>query len=67
MPEGLVLTTNSKGIQTDSAMSEVKELIGGYSVIAAKSLTEAAELAKGSPFLRNNPQGRLHVRPIQQM
>ena len=36
-------------------MSEVKELIGGYSVIQAASLAEATELAKGAPFLQNNP------------
>ena len=50
-----MLTTNGRGIQTDTAMAEVKELIGGYSVIAADSLEQAAELAKGTPFLNNNP------------
>jgi hypothetical protein len=45
----------------------VKELIGGFSIIAAESLEQAAELAKGSPFLRNNPTGTVVVRPILQM
>jgi hypothetical protein len=66
-PGGLVLRTNGRAIQTDTAMAEVKELIGGYSVIAADSLEQAAELAKGSPFLRNNPNGTVHVRPILAM
>ena len=65
-PGGAVLRKNGKGIQTDSAAAEVKELIGGYSVIAAATLEEAAELAKGSPFLHNNPQGQVVVRPILQ-
>jgi hypothetical protein len=66
-PGGVVLRTNGRGIQTDTAMAEVKELIGGYSIIAADSLEQAAELAKGSPFLRNNPSGAVVVRPILQM
>jgi hypothetical protein len=66
-PGGTVLTKNGHGIQTDTVMSEVRELIGGYSVIAADSLEQATELAKGSPFLVNNPDGSLLVRPILQM
>ena len=66
-PGGVVLRTNGRGIQTDMPMAEVKELIGGYSVISASSLEEAADLAKGSPFLRNNPDGRVQVLPIMQM
>jgi len=64
---GAVLTANAGEIQTDTAMSEVKELIGGYSVIQASSLDEAAEIAKGSPFLSNNSEGKVLVRPILQM
>jgi hypothetical protein len=63
----MVLRTNGRGIQTDTAMAEVKELIGGYSILAADTLEQAAELAKGSPFLRNNPAGSVLVRPILQM
>src|SRR5262245_56722236 len=66
-PGGAVLRTDGRGIQTDMAMAEVKELIGGYSVIAADSLEQATELAKGAPFLRNNPTGSVLVRPILQM
>ena len=66
-PGGAVLRSNGKRIQTDQALPEVKELIGGFSVIAAGSLDEATRLAKGSPFLRNNPEGSVLVRPILQM
>ena len=63
----MVLRANGREVQTDTAMAEVKELIGGYSIISAESLDQAAELAKGSPFLRNNPDGSVLVRPIMQM
>lgn len=66
-PGGAVLRRNGGGIATDQALPEVKELIGGYSVIAAESLKEASEVAKGSPFLKNNPTGSVLVRPILQM
>lgn len=45
-------------------MSEVKELVGGYSVIQAETLDEATSLAKGGPFLRHNPGGNILVRPV---
>ena len=63
-PGGLDLRNNGSSIVTDAPMVEVKELIGGYSVIQAESLESAAELAKGSPFLNNNPEGRVLVRPV---
>ena len=66
-PNGMVLRTSGRGIDTDTAMAEVKELIGGYSIVAAETLQQAAELAKGSPFLRNNTSGRVVVQPILQM
>ena len=61
---GAVLTSNGDGIQTDAAMSEVKELIGGFSVLHAETLSQATDLAKGSPFLSNNPNGSILVRPV---
>jgi hypothetical protein len=64
---GAIVCTNGKGIQTDLALPEVKELIGGFSVIAAASVEEASEIAKGSPFLKNNPEGTVLVRPVAQM
>jgi hypothetical protein len=63
-PQGAVLSRNGGGIVTDTMAAEVKELIGGYSVLQAESLERATELAKGSPFLKNNPQGRVIVRPV---
>ena len=66
-PGGAVLRTNGGDIETDQALPEVKELIGGLFVIAADSIEEASEVAKGSPFLRNNPNGTVLIRPVAQM
>lgn len=66
-PGGAVIRTNGDALETDQSLPEVKELIGGYSVIAAESLEEATELAKGTPFMQNNPTGTVLVRPILQM
>ncbi len=63
-PQGAVLSRNGGGIATDTMGPEVKELIGGYSVLQADSLEQAASLAKGSPFLKNNPNGKIVVRPV---
>jgi hypothetical protein len=63
-PGGAVITRNGKGFVTDTTMAEVKELIGGFTVIRADSVEKAAEIAQGSPFLRNNPQGRIRVQPV---
>jgi hypothetical protein len=63
-PGGVTLKQNGTAVVTDTSMAEVKELIGGFSVIQAESLEAATELAKGSPFLGNNPGGRVVVRPV---
>jgi hypothetical protein len=63
-PGGAVITRNGKGFVTDTTMAEVKELIGGFTIIHAESVEKAAEIAQGSPFLRNNPGGRIRVQPV---
>jgi hypothetical protein len=66
-PGGAVLRRNGEGIATDTTLSEVKELVGGYTLIQASSLDEATRLAQGSPFLRNNAKGDILVRPVLEM
>jgi hypothetical protein len=63
-PGGAVIRANGKGFVTDTTMAEVKELIGGFTVVQAESLEQAAKIAESSPFLRNNPEGRIQVRPV---
>ena len=63
-PGGAVVKRNGKSLVTDTSMAEVKELIGGFTVIAAGSLEQATKIAQGSPFLDNNPAGRIRVQPV---
>jgi hypothetical protein len=43
----------------------MKESIGGYIIVRAKSIDEAAELSKDCPILEMN--GNVEVRPIVPM
>jgi hypothetical protein len=50
---------------TDGPFAEAKEIVGGYFIIRAKDLEEAAEIARGCPIFDNG--GTVEVRPIQPM
>ncbi len=54
------------GVITDGPFAEGKEVIGGFSIIKAKDLAEASEIAKGCPIFEF-PDGRVEVRPVQPM
>jgi hypothetical protein len=58
--QGKVLKGNN--LVTDGPYVEIKESIGGYSIVKANSLDEAIELAKGCPIL--NLGGNVEVREI---
>ncbi|HSQ44517.1 MAG TPA: YciI family protein [Ginsengibacter sp.] len=62
-PSGKVVKPDN--IITDGPYSEIKESIGGYSIVKANSLEEAAELAKGCPGLTVG--GTVEVREIREM
>jgi hypothetical protein len=50
-------------VVTDGPFIEVKEIVGGFSIVQADTVGAAAELAKGCPiFLRG---GSVEVRPLQ--
>lgn len=49
---------------TDGPYAE-KDLVGGYSLIEAEDLAQAAELSKGCPILERG--GAVEVRPIMKM
>jgi hypothetical protein len=61
---GKVVRGPSKSI-TDGPFIEAKDVIGGYTIVEAKDLAEAAELAKGCPALDGN--GTVEVRPVMRM
>ena len=58
--DGKVVRSNN--VITDGPYTEIKELIGGYTLVKAESLEEAAELAKGCPILAFG--GNVEVREI---
>jgi hypothetical protein len=64
VPGGARLRKSGSGFVTDTTLPEVKELIGGFSIIRADSLEQATKIAEGSPFLQNNPGGRIQVRQV---
>ena len=50
---------------TDGPYAETKDLIGGYSLIEASDLEEAAQIAAGCPILQNG--GSVEIRPVMQV
>jgi hypothetical protein len=51
-----------KALVTDGPFAESKELVGGFFIIKANSIEEAAEIAKGSPDLPY--EGSVEVREV---
>jgi hypothetical protein len=52
-----------KKIMTDGPFGEGREIIGGCTIIQARDIDEAAEIAKGCPILASN--ANIEIRPIQ--
>jgi hypothetical protein len=50
---------------TDGPFAEAKDLIGGYTLVLAKDLAQAAELTSGCPIFEAG--GFVEVRPIRAM
>jgi hypothetical protein len=49
----------------DGPFAEAKDVVGGYTLILAKDLNEAAELSKGCPILEVD--GQVEVRPVMKL
>jgi len=60
--KGKVLRSPNKVI-TDGPFAEGKELVGGYFLVRADGLDEAAKIAKDCPIFETG--GSVEVRPIQ--
>ena len=54
---------NARKVISDGPFIEVKEMIGGFSIVQADTLDAAAELAKGCPIYQRG--GSVEVRPLQ--
>lgn len=61
--KGKVVRPNN--VITDGPYTEIKELIGGYTIVKAASFDEAAELAKDCPILAVG--GNVEIRDIVAM
>jgi hypothetical protein len=61
--KGKVVKTNN--VITNGPYSDIKESIGGYSLVRAESLDVATEMAKGCPVLLAG--GNVEVREISKM
>lgn len=64
LPEGKTVK-GSKALVTDGPFAESKELVGGFFLIKAASLAEAAEIAKGCPDLPLD--GSVEIREVMKM
>src|SRR5262245_903681 len=60
----VVRTSKSKPLVTDGPFGEIKEAIGGYIIVKAKSIEEAVDFAKGCPVLQGEGNS-VEVRRIQ--
>jgi hypothetical protein len=58
---GKVVRGKQKTI-TDGPYAEVKDLVGGFTIVEARDLAQAAELAGGCPILEGG--GSVEVRPV---
>lgn len=64
-PAAKVVRGGSRAV-TDGPFVELKDVIGGYSIIEAKDLSQAADLAKNCPAL-DGAEGSVEVRPVLMM
>jgi hypothetical protein len=64
LEDGGKLLSGKKG-QKVRAFTESEEAVGGYLIIQASSLAQAAKIAKGCPIFDNG--GTVEVRPIHNM
>jgi hypothetical protein len=62
-PTGKIVAANRT--VTDGPFAEAKDVVGGFTLIRARDVTEAAELAKGCPALEYG--GRVEVRPVMKL
>ena len=62
--DGKVVRGKQRSI-TDGPYAESKDVVGGYTLIQAKDLAQATELAGGCPIFEHG--GLVEVRPVMQM
>ena len=65
LDDGGKVVLGKKKTVTDGPYAETKDIIGGYSVIEARDLDEAAKIASSCPVLEGG--GCVEVRPVRQL
>ncbi|MGB8908958.1 MAG: YciI family protein [Candidatus Cybelea sp.] len=63
-PEGKVVRGKQRTV-TDGPYPESKDVVGGYTLIEAKDIGQAAQLADGCPIFEYD--GLVEVRPVMKM
>ena len=63
-PQGKLVSRAKGSTITDGPYAE-KDVVGGYSLVEARDLAEAAELSKGCPIFEAG--GLVEIRPIMKM
>lgn len=63
-PVGKLVSGKQKTV-TDGPFAESKDLVGGFTIVEARDLAEAAELSKGCPIFERD--GYVEVRPVMKM
>ena len=61
---GKVVRGQQKSV-VDGPYTEVKDVIGGYSIVEARDIDQAVELSRGCPILDGG--GSVEVRPVMKM
>jgi hypothetical protein len=62
LEDGGKMVVGSRKSITDGPYAETKDVVGGYSVVEAPSLEQAAKIASGCPILEFG--GSVEVRPV---
>ena len=65
LEEGGKVVSGTRKLVTDGPFPESKEVVGGYLIVTAKDLGQAAEISKGCPILEEG--GSVEVRAIRPM
>jgi len=65
LERGGKVVAGAKKLVTDGPFVESKEIVGGYLIVSAASLDEAAAMSKGCPILEEG--GSVEVRQIHPM
>ena len=63
-PTGKQVSSTKKTV-TDNPFGTAKEIVGGCTIVQARDINEAVEIAKGCPILESN--ANIEVRLIQQV